>query len=593
MALTTGSALRLLVISCWLIAGSTGRSVNSLNNAVNFCEESDLTECIPKDFVKYIGLPMDRNQLAPTYKIKSRRAKDGGTGLSRRRVDNEDLESENELSFTNNVEIQGNPKSNSYDFATLENFDPLKKVVIIIHGWAILNSKIQDTFRSQSRETVKMPDWVTTLQQRILEADDVNAVVFDWRGGAYHGYSQSRSNTWTAGKDLALFIKTLINRGSSPSKIHLIGHSLGCHVAAIGAKTINAEFTNQILPSCGGKKCGKIGRISAMDPAQPMYENSPNEVHLVKEDAKLLDVYHTDGSSLTFKSAGILKPIGHLDFYPNNGTDQPHCHLMDSNLNPAEASVCDHIASYQYFIQSANRNSNQLAIKCSSYTDYLNGKCARCRREGCRRVGYFLDRQWDDIDQSRKVRKRNHGKYYYQTTSDDDSTSSDDQTIMTCAKGILIALQFSQRMIKEFDNKKAGLGNKLKFILTAQNGFQFDFEHPKDMDEILEDMSNDSNERKVLRSVFPLPCSSSSFPIESLSVKVETDCDQSKNMFARFFSGACGSGSPLHIRNARIREVSPHPRTQKLLPIRRSEDKNSKEIFLQPIPKVALAALAA
>ena len=66
MALTTGSALRLLVISCWLIAGSTGRSVHSLNNAVNFCEESDLMECIPKDFVKYIGLPMDRNQLAPT-----------------------------------------------------------------------------------------------------------------------------------------------------------------------------------------------------------------------------------------------------------------------------------------------------------------------------------------------------------------------------------------------------------------------------------------------------------------------------------------------------------------------------------------------
>jgi len=155
-----------------------------------------------------------------------------------------------------------------------------------------------------------------------------------------------------------------------------------------------------------------------------------------------LDVYHTDGSSLTFKSAGILKPIGHLDFYPNNGTDQPHCHLTDSNLNPAEASVCDHIAAYQYFIQSANKNSNQLAIKCSSYSDYLNGKCARCRREGCRRVGYFLDRQWDDIDQPRKVRKRNHGKYYYQTTSDDDSTSSDDQTIMTCAKGILIALQF-------------------------------------------------------------------------------------------------------------------------------------------------------
>ena len=141
-----------------------------------------------------------------------------------------------------------------------------------------------------------------------------------------------------------------------------------------------------------------------------------------------------------------------------------------------------------------------MAIKCSSYADYLNGKCARCRREGCLRVGYFLDRQWDDIDQPRKVRKRNHGKYYYQTASDGDATSSDDQTIRTCAKGILIALQFrfvakilcketydtlSKRMIKEFATKKAGLGNKLKFILTAQNGSQFEFEHPKDMNEIL------------------------------------------------------------------------------------------------------------
>ena len=40
-------------------------------------------------------------------------------------------------------------------------------------------------------------------------------------------------------------------------------------------------------------------------------------------------------------------------------------------------------------------------------------------------------------------------------------------------------------MIKEFATKKAGLGNKLKFILTAQNGSRFDFEHPKDMNEIL------------------------------------------------------------------------------------------------------------
>ena len=89
-----------------------------------------------------------------------------------------------------------------------------------------------------------------------------------------------------------------------------------------------------------------------------------------------MDVYHTDGSSLTFKSAGILKPIGHLDFYPNNGTDQPHCHLADSNLNPAEASVCDHIAAYQYFIQvgfkhfTLNNNNCFLSRRIETLTNW-------------------------------------------------------------------------------------------------------------------------------------------------------------------------------------------------------------------------------
>lgn len=80
-------------------------------------------------------------------------------------------------------------------------------------------------------------------------------------------FSQSRYNTWTAGVDLALFLKSLIVLGAKPKNFHLIGHSLGCHVASLAAKKINEEFELAKDPKTG-KRYGKVGRISAMDPAQ-------------------------------------------------------------------------------------------------------------------------------------------------------------------------------------------------------------------------------------------------------------------------------------------------------------------------------------
>lgn len=47
--------------------------------------------------------------------------------------------------------------------------------------------------------------------------------------------------------------------------IHLIGHSLGCHVAGIAGKRLFTEMGS------------RIGRISALDPAAPSYVNAPDE----------------------------------------------------------------------------------------------------------------------------------------------------------------------------------------------------------------------------------------------------------------------------------------------------------------------------
>ena len=58
-----------------------------------------------------------------------------------------------------------------------------------------------------------------------------------------------------------------------------------------------------------------------------------NHHHLFREksrkldatDARLVDVIHTDGSQDFMDGFGLLKPIGHIDFFPNGGREQPGC----------------------------------------------------------------------------------------------------------------------------------------------------------------------------------------------------------------------------------------------------------------------------
>lgn len=91
--------------------------------------------------------------------------------------------------------------------------------------------------------------------------------------------------------------------------VHIIGHSLGAHVAGFAGKYLS----------------GKIGRITALDPAGPMFEKSKEDDNcdhrLDKNDAKFVDVIHT-----CIELTGFHSPIGHVDVYPNGGVcGQPGC----------------------------------------------------------------------------------------------------------------------------------------------------------------------------------------------------------------------------------------------------------------------------
>ena len=66
----------------------------------------------------------------------------------------------------------------------------------------------------------------------ILQAD-VNVLVVDWRRGAMTlNYLQAAANTRLVGVLASLMIEKLNNTYNiTPSMIHIIGHSLGAHIA--------------------------------------------------------------------------------------------------------------------------------------------------------------------------------------------------------------------------------------------------------------------------------------------------------------------------------------------------------------------------
>jgi pancreatic triacylglycerol lipase len=61
----------------------------------------------------------------------------------------------------------------------------------------------------------------------------------DWSKGNGFPYTQASANTQVVGAEIALFIKYMIkNYGVKAADFHIIGHSLGSHVAGYAGKQI-------------------------------------------------------------------------------------------------------------------------------------------------------------------------------------------------------------------------------------------------------------------------------------------------------------------------------------------------------------------
>jgi len=173
--------LKLLILSAWI--SSAGGAAFSTSGVA--CEDQRTIGCLPSHLVDTFGVPAPRTLLRSRFRVKAR--KKSSDRKNRRGLP---LGNTTNIQLSNQQDVISNPISDQYDVGSsaLQHFDPTKKTVFIIHGWQIANEQIEEEYRNETKQTVKMGDWVGHLQDKILETDDVNVIVYDWRGGALLGY---------------------------------------------------------------------------------------------------------------------------------------------------------------------------------------------------------------------------------------------------------------------------------------------------------------------------------------------------------------------------------------------------------------------
>ncbi|XP_023800268.1 lipase member I [Cyanistes caeruleus] len=245
-----------------------------------------------------------------------------------------------------------------HNVTTSEYLNTTKKIVFVIHGF---------------RPTGSPPAWLGDMKKLLLSSEDMNLIIVDWnRGATTVNYITAVENCRKVAEILKNYVDQMLVGGASLDSIHMIGVSLGAHVAGF----------------VGQKYNGKLGRITGLDPAGPSFTREPPERRLDPTDAQFVDVIHSDIDVLGFK-----KPLGTIDFYPNGGMDQPGC--PKTFFSGFQYFKCDHQRSVFLFLSSLKNKCNIITYPCDSYLDYKRGKCVDCdafQPMSCPVLGYHADR---------------------------------------------------------------------------------------------------------------------------------------------------------------------------------------------------------
>ncbi|XP_036101304.1 endothelial lipase [Molossus molossus] len=260
-------------------------------------------------------------------------------------------------------------------------FNMTAKTFFIIHGWTMSGILGKWLYKL-----------VSALQTREKEA---NVVVVDWLPLAHQLYTDAVNNVRMVGHSIARMLDWLQEQdGFSLGNVHLIGYSLGAHVAGYAGNFVK----------------GTVGRITGLDPAGPMFEGVDIHSRLSPDDADFVDVLHTYTRSFGL-SIGIQMPVGHIDIYPNGGDFQPGCGLNDvlgsiAYGTIAEGVKCEHERAIYLFVDSLmNQDKPSFAFQCTDSNRFKKGICLSCRKNRCNSIGY----------NTKRTRNKRNSKMYLKT----------------------------------------------------------------------------------------------------------------------------------------------------------------------------------
>ncbi|XP_037543855.1 inactive pancreatic lipase-related protein 1 [Nematolebias whitei] len=228
-------------------------------------------------------------------------------------------------------------------------------------------------------------DWPQSMCKVLVQRENVNCIAVEWKKGVKTRYAQAANNARVVAAQVASMITFLMGHyEQTADKFHIIGHSLGAHIAGEA-----------------GNRIPGLARISGLDPAEPYFEGTDASVRLDTSDATFVDVIHTDGLPFNSKlGLGMTESVGHIDFYPNGGELMPGCSANNGRPTDLDSiwegttkfDGCNHARAYEYYTESISKAQGFVGFPCSNKDSFSAGKCFPCAESLCPLMGHSADK---------------------------------------------------------------------------------------------------------------------------------------------------------------------------------------------------------